>query len=350
MTATQPGDPGQGAAVQPRFSILTTAYRTEAYLEATIVSVRAQTLAGWEMIVVDNGRSEAIAEIVRRQAREDSRIRLVRQENQGYAGGVNAAALHASGAYLCLLDSDDQYLPTFCEAVEARLSTEPGLDAVCVDIVRFRDSQDFDNLGGYRTLPSRKQHLDIEDVLSGRVPYTGAIHRDAWAALGGLDTDPTIEADVLLWSRLASAYRVGVVHKKLARVRERAGSESRDHAKLDAFQSRLIRSFELAGRLLERPEDRRAAAATVREFGYHAALRRSRAAFLAGDVAVARTEAREAMRQHRTVRILAVRILLRLPQRLLRFAHRAKQVVGSRGNALAGRLSTWWRARVDHRA
>ena len=51
---------------QPLFSILSSVYRTEPYLAATIESVLAQTMADWELIVVDNGMSDAVVQIVER--------------------------------------------------------------------------------------------------------------------------------------------------------------------------------------------------------------------------------------------------------------------------------------------
>ena len=333
--------------MSPRFSILTTAYRTEAYLDSTIASVRAQTIPDWEMIVVDNGMSDGIAAIVQRHADEDPRITLIRQENRGYAGGVNTAAKYADGEYLCPLDSDDQYLPRFLASVTERLCAEPSLDAVCVDVVRFRDSDDFDALVGYRTVPSRKPHLELHDVLSGRVPHTTAIRRDVWTRVGGLETDPTIEADILLWSTLAASYRVGVIHKRLARVREHSDSESRDSTRIVAFEARMIRSFELASRRSQRSKERDLVATAIEEVRYHAALRRAREAFLAGDVDDARKGAREALSHGRTVRALAVYVLLRGPQPVLRLLYRVKRKTSSVGRSAAGRLSTRWRARRD---
>jgi glycosyltransferase involved in cell wall biosynthesis len=97
--ATRPDD-------RPRFSFLTTAYRTEAYLGATIESVIAQSDANWGLVVVDNGNDDDIAALVA-GFDHDPRITLLRQENKGYVGGVMASAAEAHGHFLCVLDSDD---------------------------------------------------------------------------------------------------------------------------------------------------------------------------------------------------------------------------------------------------
>ena len=332
-----------------RFSILTTAYRAEMYLESSINSVRSQTMTNWELIVVDNGMSDAIADIVTRYARADSRVRLVRQENRGYAGGINAAARHASGDFLCLLDSDDQLLPKFCATVDARLSSDPDLDAVCVDVRRFRNNDEFDIVGGYRTLPSRKVQLRVVDVLSGRVPYSGAIRREAWTDIGGLDSSTNIEADILLWGRLAAAYRVGIIHEKLARVREHDDSESRSREKIEGFQSRMIQSYEMLSNTFPGTEHAAAAAKTIRQLRYHLALHGAREAFSSGDLSTSRSEAAQALRQGRTVRALLVCIVLRIPRRPLRYVYQVKSATHSRFLKFTGRLDTWLRSRASSR-
>ena len=52
----------------PLVSFLTTVYGTEDYLPATIESVLAQTSPDWEMVIVDNGLSPSVVEIVSRYA------------------------------------------------------------------------------------------------------------------------------------------------------------------------------------------------------------------------------------------------------------------------------------------
>jgi glycosyltransferase involved in cell wall biosynthesis len=310
----------------PRFSILTTAYRTEDYLPGTIASVRAQTFPDWELVVVDNGMSDTIAEIVTREAAEDPRVRLVRQPNRGWAGGVNAAAAAATGEYLCLLDSDDELLPDFCAALDESLAGRPDLDALAVDIERFVDGHEDDTFSGFRTLPRRGAVLRLQDVLAGRVPYTGAVRREVWSALGGLDEGDDVESDILLWARLTGGGRVGVLRRRLARVRERPTSESRDSAGIERFGQRMVTSFRRAADApSSTSRDRRAAQRAIRTVRYQSALRAGRAAVASGDPHRAREAAREALRQRRTLRALLVRGVVALPPGLTGRLHAAKR-------------------------
>lgn len=81
-----------------------------ATLSRAIGSVLAQTHRDWELIAVDDGSTDASAEVVR--AFGDERIRLLRHEtNRGVAEARNTALGAVRGKYIALLDSDDEWLP-----------------------------------------------------------------------------------------------------------------------------------------------------------------------------------------------------------------------------------------------
>ena len=67
MTRTRPP--------QPQVSVIVPVYNQEQYLEECISSIRRQTLAEWECIIVNDGSSDSSGEIARRFSEEDSRIR-----------------------------------------------------------------------------------------------------------------------------------------------------------------------------------------------------------------------------------------------------------------------------------
>ena len=94
-------------------SIIIPCYNCEKLLAKCLDSVRAQTFAGWEAIVVDDGSADSSAEILAGYAARDSRIRAVTQENRGQAAARNRALGLASGEYVCFLDADDFYDAAF---------------------------------------------------------------------------------------------------------------------------------------------------------------------------------------------------------------------------------------------
>jgi teichuronic acid biosynthesis glycosyltransferase TuaG len=96
-------------------SVVMPAYNAEATIASAMASVRDQTDAGWELIVVDDGSTDRTAEIAAAAAAADKRIRLIRQRNQGVAAARNAAIEAATGRYLAFLDADDLWLPSKLE-------------------------------------------------------------------------------------------------------------------------------------------------------------------------------------------------------------------------------------------
>src|SRR5215217_3652483 len=95
----------------PLISVVIPAYNRAATIEDCLRSVQAQTYQKWEVIVADDGSGDATVEIVKRLAREDARIRLVRHErNRGAQAARNSGIHAAKGSWIAFLDSDDQFL------------------------------------------------------------------------------------------------------------------------------------------------------------------------------------------------------------------------------------------------
>lgn len=114
----------------PLVTVVVPVYNRTVYLGAAIESVFAQTLADWELIVVDDGSQEDVAGFLARYA--DSRITFIRQDNQGNAAARNAGIVRACGRYVVCLDSDDVWLPEMLEACVATLEANPEVDVAFV--------------------------------------------------------------------------------------------------------------------------------------------------------------------------------------------------------------------------
>lgn len=111
-----------------RFSVVIAAYNQQQRLLEAIESVRRQTLAAHEVIVVDDGSSDGTAEAVRLRYPE---VKVIVQENRGKGIARNHGAFLATGDWLCFLDHDDLWHPDKLAAIHESLMRSP--DAIAVD-------------------------------------------------------------------------------------------------------------------------------------------------------------------------------------------------------------------------
>lgn len=92
----------------PSVSIIMPVYNTEKYLEEAINSVLRQSLADWELILVNDGSTDSSLQILKSFAEKDSRIFLLDQPNAGVSKARNYGLSIAQGKYVYFLDSDDE--------------------------------------------------------------------------------------------------------------------------------------------------------------------------------------------------------------------------------------------------
>ena len=95
----------------PLVSVVIPAYNAQRWIEETLKSVLNQTYRNLEIIVVDDGSSDATVDVVRAMVEVDARIALVSQENGGVGSARNHGIRLASGAYVAPLDADDLWHP-----------------------------------------------------------------------------------------------------------------------------------------------------------------------------------------------------------------------------------------------
>ena len=99
----------------PRISVVVPIYNVEQYLPACLDSVAAQTVADFEVVMVDDGSTDGGPELAGEYARRDPRFRLVHQENAGLSAARNTGTDAAGGELLAFLDSDDVLPPNAYE-------------------------------------------------------------------------------------------------------------------------------------------------------------------------------------------------------------------------------------------
>jgi glycosyltransferase involved in cell wall biosynthesis len=226
-------------ASEPSVSVIVTAYKVAPFIAETLDSVFAQTLEGFEVIVINDGSPDS-AELERALAPYLPRVVYVVQENRGAGGARNTGLRLARAPLVAFLDGDDLWEPSYL-AEQSREIGARRLDLVYADALLFGDSA----LAGktyMETAPSDGEVNFLSLVRADcNVITSGVVARRAAVLDAGLFDETLRNAqDFELWTRLAHrGARLGYQRKVLARYRVREGSLSGD------AQNRLAREWKV---------------------------------------------------------------------------------------------------------
>ncbi|MDO9107861.1 MAG: glycosyltransferase family 2 protein [Coriobacteriia bacterium] len=216
----------------PRFSITIPAYNAAETLAETIASVQAQTLGDWEVVVVDDGSSDATSAITTEFMRQDQRIRLVSQENRGSGGAYNTAVRNARADLIVMLSADDLLTPEHLANISAAEELRP--EASIFTVGGWYEYED-------GTRDSESLHLRWEkpdgcslgELLSACFFGTGAVYRrQVHETVGGFREDIYAE-DYLFWlMAMAHGFKHHYVNHPLAVHRRNSEQKSADAIKM----------------------------------------------------------------------------------------------------------------------
>jgi glycosyltransferase involved in cell wall biosynthesis len=169
----------------PLVSVIMAAYNAADHIGEALESVLAQDWRPLEVVVVDDGSSDATGEIVR----SHPEVVYVRQENRGPAAARNAAAAASSGGFVANLDSDDLLPPTRIGDQVRHLLAHPELGAVL-------GRQEWLNAPSWMARDG--VYGDVDGVPLSSVMF----RRDVFFALGGYDTSFVHGEDMDLLMRM----------------------------------------------------------------------------------------------------------------------------------------------------
>lgn len=225
----------------PRVSVLVPAYNGEAFLGEALGSLAAQSLGDFEAIVVDDGSTDATADVAAEFAARDSRFRLIRQDNAGTQPARNAALAAARGRWVGLLDQDDVWLARKLETQLALAEADPAVNLL------FTNYEVWDGTRTLETRYKRPEKVPRGDVAVGLAwsclfqASTVMIPRELAAAAGGFDRTLRNAGDWDLWLRIAErGIRVAGTLEPLVLYRVWGGNESLDHVRTAEERVRML--------------------------------------------------------------------------------------------------------------
>ncbi|HET6508409.1 MAG TPA: glycosyltransferase family A protein [Baekduia sp.] len=261
----------------PRLSVVMPAFDAAATIGAAVDSALAQTVTEIEVLVVDDGSTDATVAEVARRAERDARVVLLTQANAGPSAARNRAIGRARGPVVAFLDADDLMLPVYAERMLDRLERRPDVALVACDAYiyderygRVRRRTVLDDVAPPTPLPAGAD-AQFAALADHNFVYVGcAVRTDALRAVGGFPADTRTSEDWDLWLRLLDAgHPMDLLREPLAVYRYSEGQAHRDAAAMARGQERLDAWIRSTGRV----GDLRRAGATGAADGSASALK-----------------------------------------------------------------------------
>jgi hypothetical protein len=209
-----------------------------AFLEDAIESVLSQTLGNIELVVVDDGSTDATPRILAAAAARDARLRVLTREGRGVVAALNDGCASARAPYIARLDADDVALHRRLEHQAALLDAEPDVGLVGGSFFVIHEC-------GRRRAAFRvptgdaalRERLSRYNVFAH--PAT-MFRRDAFEQAGGYRLPHAEDYD--LWLRIAEHRRLAAVREPVLEYRHHPGQVSLVHARAQALATLAARA------------------------------------------------------------------------------------------------------------
>lgn len=209
----------------PKISVLMSVYNGSQYLHESVKSVLNQTSNNFEFIIIDDGSTDRSWEILKEFSRQDSRIVLIKnEENVGLTKSLNKGLQVAQGEYIARQDADDISLPTrFAQQVTY---LDESKEAVLV-------SANYSYIDAQGSFINSLNLSDDPDVTGWYLLFYNRIgahglamfRREAAIALGGYLESYRYSQDYEFWQRLRTLGKLKILPEILQLYR-RSHSES----------------------------------------------------------------------------------------------------------------------------
>jgi glycosyltransferase involved in cell wall biosynthesis len=239
-----------------RTTVTIPAHDAEATIAEAVESALGQTVEDFELLVVDDGSTVPVADVL--ADLHDERVRIVRHErNRGLSAARNTALAAVRTPLISQLDADDLWEAGYLEAVLPRFE-DPGIGLTYTDaIIVHADGRREPYLTSHLSHP-----IDRFPELAARNPVaalTATMRTDAVRAVGGYAGWLWGGQDYHLYLKLAAAgWRFAYVDRALARYRwpDEHGGMSSDERRVIVNDLKLFAGFKLRHPLTPGPGKR----------------------------------------------------------------------------------------------
>jgi Glycosyltransferases involved in cell wall biogenesis len=232
---------------EPLVSIVIPTYQgaTRGFLPQAIESVLSQTYKNLELILVNDGSSDATEEVCKRYPQ----IKYIFQENRGLAAARNTGIRHSFGEYICFLDDDDVWLPEKLAKQVAFIQDKPllGLCYTWLALINER-GEETGVVQAHHAEGNVFELLLTENIIDG--PSSVIIPKTILDDVGLFKEHFLSAEDYDLWLRIAKKYHIYSLDEPLVLYRVHAQQMSKKLDEVDRWSLQAV--FEAIGSGIDR--------------------------------------------------------------------------------------------------
>src|SRR5260370_35831886 len=205
------------AMSSPMVNVVMSVFNGEEFLSETIDSVLNQSFRDFEFVIVDDGSTDATADILSKYALRDARIRVLREGKRGCCASLNLGVSLANGKYVANNDADDLAMPSRLEEQVAFMERNPEVGVLGSAYEVISDSGD--------VIDTIRHPLEDSEIRSEILRYNPICHssvilrKDIALASGGYRRAFEPSEDYDLWLRMSERSRLANLPNVLVRYR-----------------------------------------------------------------------------------------------------------------------------------
>ncbi len=229
-----------------RFSVIIPLYNKAPYVAKAIESVLAQSFTDYELVIMDDGSQDGSFEVALRCVEGRTNCHIYRQTNKGVSVARNNAVSLSQGEYLCFLDADDWWEPSFLEEMSRLIEEFPdagiyGTNYTIVNETRHKtrvasvgvDSGFEKGYINYCKVYAKTMYMPLTSI-------TVSIPRAVFLEMQGFPKNIKLGEDFMLWIRIALNYKVAFLNKPLAFYNQDVDGANRGVGRLHQPQEHML--------------------------------------------------------------------------------------------------------------
>lgn len=217
----------------PLVSVITACYNSAETVGETIESVRGQTYPCIEHIIVDDGSTDDVAEVLKSYAQDD-RVVFIQRENGGVSSARNTGFARSKGEFIIFLDADDLLRPEYVETCLRMLSDNPDARIAVSGVEEF----------GVGKLKLQIPPFDFEKyIFENTFPCCAMIRRKDFLRCGPYDESMSFAEDWSLFISILKEDPIVEISPELLVLRRRHEDKESLSAVADSDDALLATAF-----------------------------------------------------------------------------------------------------------